>query len=372
MQRKMKFFNDIEKLRGLACLLVLLQHIYWICPYKFVVNTIPDWLFCGSGGVAIFFAISGFVITLSLLDKIESLNGNFLEKIVLAKDWLVSFYKKRFFRIFPVVFFVIIITGIYLFYCEDYNNIWVSLFKIPSEIFFGTFNNAVDMFMSSDKIYEKGMGPFWTLAVESLFYIIWPVVLIICSNNSQRAIFSLTMAFLFMFVINPGCHYHLGYNYYWTTDNLAELIFGAFFAFLYREGFSVKYSLFGSKVALIFSIIMVWVYPSVMSNMRVFYYDVVTSCSAVFAVMLCVFCEGCLNFSFLNKFLTYLGSRSFSFYACQLTLANIVVWFTNSIYFPKQYFSDFSQFLIFIILLPLVTELMYRLIEKPSRTIVVN
>ncbi len=368
-----RFFEDIEKLRAFACILVFIQHMYWICPYKFLTGILPSWLYGGSGGVPLFFAISGFVITLSLIDKVSKLKGNFLEKIIQSSDWLTTFYKKRFFRIFPMIFVIMIICGLYLYYLEN-TPCGSSLLKVPFEIFFGTFNNSVDLFLNSESIHYKGIGPFWTLAIESIFYIIWPLVLILCKNNNQRAIVSLLLGLFSLFILNPGCHYHIKYNYYWTIDNLSCLFLGAFWSFLYKEGFKIKHTSFGAKFAIIFVLLGLWTYPSVMIDFRVFYYDIVICCCAIFAVMICVFCPGCLNFPYISRALSYLGSRSFSFYACQLTLANIVMWITNSVYFPKNDFSEkefeFFQFAMLIGLLIIMAELLYRFVERPSRNIV--
>ncbi|MBE6447079.1 MAG: acyltransferase [Alphaproteobacteria bacterium] len=374
MQHEKKFFEDIEKLRALACILVLFQHIYWLCPYQTLIDLLPRWLAIGSGGVAVFFAISGFVITFSLYDKINELSGDFLSKIVQAKDWLVTFYKKRFFRIFPVVISVIVACGLFMSLCEDNKNVFSSLCKVPFEVLFGVFNNAVDYYTETDRLYCAGLGPLWTLAVESLFYMIWPLVLILCKTNNQRAIVSLVGGISFLFVVNPCCHYHLNYDYYWTVDNLAEIFFGSFFAFIYKGGFRINCSQLGAKLTVLLGMFVVWYYPSVILDLRIFYCDVVTSCSAILTVMCCIFCEGCLNLPGCNQILKYLGSRSFSFYACQLTLANFVVWFTNTIYFPKESFSktgfEGCQLLIFVVALFLVTEILYRLVERPSRSIV--
>ncbi len=54
-----KFLDDIGRLRGFACILVFIQHIMWIAPYNFLVQSLPSWLSIGSGAVHVFFAISG-------------------------------------------------------------------------------------------------------------------------------------------------------------------------------------------------------------------------------------------------------------------------------------------------------------------------
>ncbi len=372
MKNQTKFFEDIERLRGFACILVLLQHLLWICPYYFVISIVPSWLSVGSGAVHIFFAISGFVITYSLSDKLENLNGNFLENLKISKDWILKFYSKRFFRIFPVVLAVMIICGIY-FQMIDTKTDWQSaLLRSPFEILFGTFNNSVESFVSENVIYTSGMGPFWTLAVESQFYMLWPLVLILCKSNNQRALVSLFLGLLFSLVVTPLSNIYLGNHYYWTSNNVAELFLGSFLACLYKNGFRVDFSEAGAKMFTLFFMFTIWFYPSAIRGLnKVFFGNIAETISSVFLVGLCVFREGSFRFFGFNKIFTYLGQRSFSFYSIQLILANVVMWFTNSVYFPKDNLEKgeffLYQFLIFLGILLASTELLYRFIERPCR-----
>ena len=73
MNNERNLLEDIERLRGFACLIVLIHHIAFICPLRYVYNIVPHRLLLGEGGVFIFFAISGFVVTLSLREKIAKL-----------------------------------------------------------------------------------------------------------------------------------------------------------------------------------------------------------------------------------------------------------------------------------------------------------
>ncbi len=372
MKQSMKFFDDIERLRGFACILVLLQHLIWICPYYFVIGIVPNWLSIGSGAVHIFFAISGFVITYSLSNKLENLNGNFLDDLKNSRDWISKFYLKRFFRIFPLVFAITIICGIYLQMNEAKTDWHLALLRSPLEILVGTFNNSVEAFVSKDVIYVSGMGPFWTLAVESQFYVLWPLVLILCRNNNQRAIVSLSLGLIFALFITPLSNLCLGDHYYWTSNNVSELFLGSFLAYLYKSGFKINLSKVEASLFALFLMFAIWFYPSVLRDIdKVFYGKIMETVVSVLLVMLCVFCEKSLSFSGLNKIFNYLGRRSFSFYSIQLTLANIVLWFTNSIYFPKESLSKneffFYQFLIFLGILLVSTELLYRFIERPCR-----
>ncbi|MDR1333681.1 MAG: acyltransferase [Holosporaceae bacterium] len=371
---KTKFLDDIERLRGFACLLILIQHIAWICPLRFIYEILPLRLLNGSGAVHLFFAISGFVVTLSLRDKLDTLEGStFLDKISSAKYWLLSFYKRRFLRIFPTVLFVIVVISIFLTFTESGYDWLVSLLRAPAEIFFGTYNYALESFVSSEKPHLAGVGPFWTLAIEAQFYLLWPLLLLACRNNNKRVVLSLSLGLIFTLVVQPALSAIYGSKYYAIYSNVSELFLGSFFAFMYN-GDLKKDSCEGCKkvanLATIFLGMMVWFYPNSLTD-KMFFSGIVVTFASVLLVMAAAFVPGSFKIPVLEKVFHYLGSRSFSFYAIQLGLANIVVWFTNSKYFAREslYENDFYlyQFLIFIVAQFIITELMYRFIERPSR-----
>lgn len=371
-----KFFDDIENLRGFACILVLIQHLVWICPYHFLAELLPSWLSIGSGAVHVFFAISGFVVTFSICDRLENLNGNFLDNLKDSMEWLGGFYKRRLFRIFPVVFVVIIACGLHLRLSGDTSSWQSPALRSPFEILFGTFNNSVDTFVFQNGAYFGGLGPFWTLAVESQFYMLWPLALLVCKNNSQRTLLSLVIGVTFTLMITPLINLYLDHQYYWTLNNIAELFLGSFFAFLHKSGFQIRISSTRAKLAVIVSAFSIWFYPSIVGLQKLFYGDIVVTFFSVTILALCAFCEGSFSLLGFKKLFGYLGKRSFSFYAIQLTLANVVIYFTNSVFFEKEKFSEsefyFYQFAIFIILLFVVSELLYRFVEKPCRSLGCN
>ena len=198
------------------------------------------------------------------------------------------------------------------------------------------------------------------------------MVLIFCKNDNQRATVSLSLGLIFALVVTPLINLYLGNHYYWTLNNIAELFLGSFLAYLYKSEFKINLSKAEANFFSLFLVFAIWFYPSALKDVeKVFFGSVVETISSVLLVMLCVFRERSFSFFGFNKIFTYLGQRSVSFYSIQLTLANIVMWFTNSIYFPKDSLSKneffFYQFLIFMGILLASTELLYRFIERPSR-----
>lgn len=93
----MKFRSDIEGLRAIAVILVILNHL-----------SIPGFS-GGYIGVDIFFVISGFLIT-SLLTHEYSENAT--KSVGLGRISLRAFYFRRANRILPVAFLVLIVTTV--------------------------------------------------------------------------------------------------------------------------------------------------------------------------------------------------------------------------------------------------------------------
>ena len=355
------FLVDIQRLRGVACLLVLLQHIALICPLVWLVMHVPPHFRVGSGAVHIFFAISGFVITLSIKDKLPT-GGTFLERVKGSSSFLGEFYVKRFFRIVPVMMFVLLLAAVFFGMTES-NTAWLStLCRIPAEVFAGVYNYSVEKFVTVEKLHLSGTGPFWTLGLEMQFYLLWPLVLMMLPSHSDRACLSLSLGLLFLLVIQPVCVLFFGYYYYAIYQNISAIFLGAFLAYLYT-GEKIKVNAFYSTIAMLFLIATVWLYPNVMP-LSVFYSQIVVSLASVAAVALAVFVGNSFAIPLVGQFLEYLGNRSYSFYAVQLVLASVVVYFTQA-----DCYADYGlkQFLIFIVVLYLTTEFVYNCIEKPLR-----
>lgn len=85
-----QYIRGIDGLRAFAVLTVIVFHLD------------ASWLPGGFSGVDVFFVISGYVVTLSLLSRAPTNLSEFL--------W--EFYKRRFVRIYPALLFLLITTSI--------------------------------------------------------------------------------------------------------------------------------------------------------------------------------------------------------------------------------------------------------------------
>lgn len=167
----------LDGLRGVAILLVLVQHYYLsllVTTDSWVDQTLIKVAGVGWTGVDLFFVLSGFLITGILLDAKEGKGSYF-----------GSFYARRFLRIFPPV---------YLFF-------FVMFFVLPNigpvaghedlerladdQLWFWTFTQNVRGVLNFDTAYGSfNNGHLWSLAVEEQFYLVWPVIVLALGRRS--------------------------------------------------------------------------------------------------------------------------------------------------------------------------------------------
>lgn len=133
----LKRIPQLDGLRGLAILLVVVHHAYHL---KLL------WM-----GVDLFFVLSGFLITSILLR----------EKSKPLGEYIGNFYAHRVRRILPAYLMALLIVGMVI------RNGWTHYWPY----YVGGMN-----FMHPLGIPDSGVLPLWSLAVEEQFYLIWPLV----------------------------------------------------------------------------------------------------------------------------------------------------------------------------------------------------
>ena len=158
----------IQSLRALAALLVLIYH--------------ADLLPGGYIGVDIFYVISGYLITNLLLREIQ-------ERKTLA---FTSFYARRFKRLLPASFVVVIVTGITGWallpatYRAEFGRDLIAASTYISNFLFALWNADYQNLGSTPSPFIH----FWSLAVEEQFYLFWPIlILILFRINGRKGVF---------------------------------------------------------------------------------------------------------------------------------------------------------------------------------------
>lgn len=176
----------IDMLRGLSILLVMLLH--YTLAYRLVSSPLQEWIpapvlraifYNGNYGVSMFFVISGFLITSNIIARYRSLPG----------IDVLHFYKLRLFRLYPLVVLALaIITALGLAGLSKFSNIAHENplgdgFFLIADLSVLTFWHNV--LMETVGYFNYAMNIYWSLSVEEVFYLLYPVALLVLRRRWQ-------------------------------------------------------------------------------------------------------------------------------------------------------------------------------------------
>jgi peptidoglycan/LPS O-acetylase OafA/YrhL len=200
---------DIDGLRALAVLPVLLYHARICCPGGFV-------------GVDVFFVVSGYLITRLILHDLDS--GTFQ---------VTQFWERRIRRIMPALFVVVVAclaAGAFLFFPPDFVGLGQSAVAqalVVSNLYFwkhsGYFAEASEV---------KPLLHTWSLAVEEQFYLLFPLLLLVLKRWASHFC---AQVILFLCALSFGLSVYLSYthesaNFFFLPPRAWELLIGSFLA----------------------------------------------------------------------------------------------------------------------------------------------
>ena len=167
---------ELDGIRGLAILGVLCSHgVGLIGLFDGAQLSVADKLLKYSmtplwGGVDLFFALSGYLIS-GILLKTKS-----------KQSYFSSFYARRVLRIFPIYYFVLtasLVASISL------PAVWSQLPPTISwKASYFLYLQNWPVFWHGEKMMSGFWGVYWSLAVEEQFYFIWPLLVFFLSTKT--------------------------------------------------------------------------------------------------------------------------------------------------------------------------------------------
>jgi peptidoglycan/LPS O-acetylase OafA/YrhL len=145
---------QLDALRAFAVLSVLFAHFVLRPPAWLA---IVPWAACG---VQLFFVLSGFLITGILLD------GRMQVKAGVSRFWMLrQFYARRFLRIFPL-YYAVVLVGWFI--------------KLPgfTDTLGWNLSYLTNFYIVWKGTWIEAASHLWTLSVEEQFYLVWPWVVL--------------------------------------------------------------------------------------------------------------------------------------------------------------------------------------------------
>lgn len=347
IQKKRKYIKEIDGLRALAVIMVLAYHL-----------KMP---FAKSGllGVTVFFVISGYLITGILINEIEESGG-----VDLKNFWL-----RRIRRLLPAVLSMAVVM---IFVSAVVNRVVFT--KGCNDLLSAVFgyNNWWQIFRKVSYFENAGApSPFthcWSLAIETQFYLIYPILLILLSKARNRGkVFAAVTAVLAMIsVVLMGVLYSPDGDpsrvYYGTDTRAFSLLIGALAA-IQKEYHIIKVKLRGKLWAVIGSIsvlILIGMMMLISSYSSFLYYggQAIVSVLAAFVVYAVTVSRSLLNIILDSSILKWIGDRSYSIYLWHYP---IIVLMSGG----KR--AAWWIVILEVVLSVGVAELSYRFIETPVR-----
>ena len=316
----MQYRPAIDGLRAVAIIFIILSHFKEL---NFV-----------SGGVNIFFVISGYLIT----------------HIFLSQQLDISkFYKTRFLKLYPNIFIISLITFILFFLIGDFIQWSIILSSFISTIS-GLFNIYLILIgdVYGQENYINPFLPFWAFCVIIQFYIIYPIILKIIfyikkkfklNNdfiiNSLFAISIVLFLFYFFFRTNTFFSFYSPLSRYW------QFIIGGCLYFVIRFKKKLYFNNFTIYFAIIFLIIwqlnLEWFY----SWKKVQVLLTITTLLFLYSAHTNIF-----NKILSSKFLTLIGKFSFELYLIHMGVIYFIsLWFDQMVVIISLILLIFTTFL---------------------------
>lgn len=208
--RRAAFRPDIEGLRAIAVVVVMLDHLF-------------GWPTGGFVGVDIFFVISGFLIT-GLLVRERERTGRISFR---------NFYARRIRRILPIATIVIIVTVAAAFLIDFVPKaLTVSMDGLASLLFVENWHlvRAGTDYLSAATT-PSPLQHFWSLSVEEQYYVAWPIGFVIVLSLADRITRLRTPAskrILLCSALAVGVAGSLIFSIWQTDENSAQAYFSTF------------------------------------------------------------------------------------------------------------------------------------------------
>lgn len=222
----MSYRHDLDALKGLAILAVVLYHAGW----------------CKSGylGVDVFLVLNGYFVVPQVMRQIEEKRFRYF-----------TFLEKKLFRLLPLV---LLICGLSL--AVGYWGMLPNDFRFLSEeaVASSVFGNNILQALTTQNywaaIYHKVLMHTWFLGVLMQFYIVFPLLMLLMRSRMKSALILLMLLSLLLYLLPIDT---IGDKYYLLPYRFFEIAIGGIVTLHCRKGNpSISYLSLGCLLLMIF------------------------------------------------------------------------------------------------------------------------
>lgn len=337
-----KRLNYLDAIRGIAALLVFVQHVVLYLRrneslnYNFeqITSWTVDFLDFGKIGVVLFFMLSGFLIPFSL------------KKNSTVKNFVI----KRFFRLYPVFWVSILIGIVFLFdRTPDFKTIFANITMIPE-------------ILGAKSI----IGIYWTLQIELIFYGFCVLLFIVNLLHKFKGVFLSSIGFLIIALVASIVRFYLEIKLPIALFLALSLMFYGYLLrshILYLRGdksiVTAKNNMFVKVFPVIFMATMLAIsflaYNKNYGHNEVWYRYFLS-----YAIAFVLFLLLTSRVKIKNRILAYFGKISYSFYLFHVVIIHIV----GNIDLESTFINNVIFTLLSLSLTTIVSIIGFKLIEE--------
>lgn len=345
---EVKKYDYIDALRGIAVLGTLLIH----CSH-FGINQFPvfvnEFILAGGYGVQLFYVMSALTLYMSMNKR------NALEK-----SPTINFFIRRFFRIAPLFYLMVIIYFI--------------INKEDARFYSSVADGNIVGFLISTFTFTNAFHPYWinsivpggwSIAIEMVFYAILPVLFLFVRSLKRALILLVTLLCLYL----VGNYIFSTYLSFENNALKSTFLYINFIAQvpLFAFGIILYYILEkGEKHGIFWPFMVLLLFLALHIIYQIFPPHIVFGIFFFFVAFLLAQKPAKL---FVNGITIFIGKLSFSIYLVH-HLILIALEKTNMVNYTGMQISDFViRYLITVLISTGVSYILYKLIEVPGQNL---
>jgi len=325
-----KRLEVLDSLRGFFCLLIIFEHYSPLyIPDSFYKFPLIRHSYIV---VDFFFVLSGFIITL----KYQSYLNNFKN--------LFTFYKKRVFRLYPLL----LITSTSVLVFEFFSNIYLRSFKNSPDSSIELFNRFLNdvLLVNSTSIFgDRAMNiPSWSISAEFICYMVFGIIFLFV--NTKKSNYNHSILFLITFALLISSIY---YDSFFSTYRLGFLrgLYSYFLGSLFSFAYSSKIKINGLfQIPLMFLFFFSFFLMSSESQIIIKLLGVALPVFFGITIIVLLKSVGIFTYILKHSYLKNIGVISFSIYLNHFLIVLVIPRFTFQILNVTN--NTFFQILVFI------------------------